>query len=171
MMAEPYRLPTAIVLETWSSLDVATTTIEIDRESYLRYPIAPASLWDMDSDVKLCEFHQLIRRDGARLVFETYEGRAAPLPVGTRGLFCSWWGRHAIDAVRDLSAKWELQSYPCDGHTHCLLFWTRISATDEETEGYFNSEHDWVAKDAFQKYFVEDRARIRRAWRSIEPCA
>ncbi len=150
---------------------MVTTTIEIDRRSYLGYPIAPASLWGLDSDVKVFDFHQLVHRDDARLVFETYDAEAAPPAVGTRHRFCSWWVPHAIDAVRDLSADWELRSYPGDGHTHCLLTWVSISATDENTEGFYNGEHGWVTKEAFREHFVEDRSRIRRAWRSIEHAA
>lgn len=64
----------------------------------------------MDSDVKVCEFDQSIRRDETRLVFETYEEGVTPPPVGIGARFPSWWERRAIDAVRDLSAEWELLS-------------------------------------------------------------
>ncbi|MDR3637842.1 MAG: hypothetical protein P4L84_28810 [Isosphaeraceae bacterium] len=147
---------------------MATTTIELDEGSYLSYPIAPASLWGLDFDVKVFDFHQLVHRDGTRLVFETFQAGAAPPPVGSGHRFCSWWVPHAIDAVRDVPAEWELRPYPGDGHSHCLLTWARISATDEETEGYFNSDHGWVTKEAFRECFAEDRLGIRRAWRSIE---
>lgn len=167
-MAEPYQLPIATVLDVCLSFGVATTTVELDQESYLGYPIAPASLWALDSDVSVFDFHQLIQRDDRRLIFESYEVQAVPLPVGAKFRFCSWWTPQAIAAVRDLAAKWELRPYPGNDHSHCLLTWARISATDEETEGYYNSEHGWITKAAFRECFDEDRLHIRRAWQSIE---
>jgi hypothetical protein len=167
-LANPYRLPAATVLAIRSELEVVTTTIEIDQCSYLSYPIAPASLRSLDSNVAVFDFHQLIRRDGARLTFETYLAVTPPPPIGSRHLFCRWWASHAMAAVRDLAARWELRPYPGDGHNHCLLTWTKISAIGEETEGYFNDDYGWISKQAFRDFIAEDRLRIRGAWLSIE---
>jgi hypothetical protein len=147
---------------------VVTTTIEVDRCSYLSYPIAPASLRSRDYDVTLFDFHQLIRRDGIQLTFETYGASTPPPPVDTKHPFCSWWTSRAMAAVGDLAAKWDLRPYPGDGHDHCLLTWTKFSAIGEEADGYFNDEYGWITKEAFRDFIAEDRLRIRRFWRSIE---
>jgi rubrerythrin len=165
---EPYRLPKAIVIQAERSRDVATVMIEISREDYLDYPIAPASIWRRYPDEIIFQFHQLIARDGRRLVFETYRPEF-PLPaIRTQGDFGSWWSHWAMDSVRDLSATWERLPYPIDGeHDHCLLTWDTIAAYADEKEGY-QSSHGWITVKSHKEYIERDRLRIRSAWVSIE---
>ena len=85
-MTEPYNLPSAKVVNVLVADDVVTTTIEISNESYLGYPIAPADLRRPKTHEGLWEFHQLVERDGPRLVFETYRPvQAPPEPGGAYG--------------------------------------------------------------------------------------
>jgi hypothetical protein len=174
-MAEPYRLPTAIILAATASDDVATVTIDISREDYLSYPVAPADLRMADADLRhpethacLFEFHQLIEREGTRLVFETYL-TMQPLPaVGGKYSFCSWWDHWAMDAVLDLSTNWQRLKYPDDGnHEHCLLSCETISSYTGQSEGY-HSQHGWITLAAYAEYIERDRLRIRHHWRSCE---
>lgn len=167
-MAEPYQLPTARVLAVDRSCDVSTVAIEISREDYVSYPIAPASLWRLDSDEEVFSFHQLVRREYGRLVFETYGTDAPPPRVGSTHRFCSWWIPAAMDAVRETSARWERLTYPDDGcHDHCLLTWERLSAQGPHTEGY-RSPHGWITVEACHEFIEQDRFRLRSHWRSIE---
>ena len=160
LMAQPYQLPTAAVLSANLSLDVLTVAVQISRTDYLGYPIAPASLWQVDADEKVIEFHQLVRREGQTLVFETYQTPALLPIVGDTFRFCSWWMPYAMDAVRGTLAVWERRSYPGDGHDHCLLTWSKISATDGEREGY-RCGHGWITVGAYNEFIALDRLRIR----------
>ena len=103
-MTEPYRLPTATILRAERLGEVSTVAIEISQEDYLTYPVAPASIWRRNPDQTVFRFHQLIGRDGPRLVFETYRTAYSLPAVHSQGEFGSWWCRWAIDAVRDMSA-------------------------------------------------------------------
>lgn len=166
-MAEPYRLPTATILAAGSAGEVATVALVISQEDYLDYPIAPAGLWQLDADVLVFPLHQLVGREGLQLVFETY-GRTAQEPhVGTMYEFCSWWIPDAMDAVRDTSAKWERQTYPDDGHAHCLLTYETIAAYADHKEGY-RSTHGWITVEAHREFIEQDTLRVRSRWRSIE---
>ena len=169
-MSEPYHLPTATVVEATQRGDVATVTLqfEAEQQNYLRYPIAPADLrYELTHRLRF-PLHQLVMRDGLRLVFETY---APPLPLPTSGgafTFCSWFAPEALNAVRDVSARWELLDYPDNGHhDHCLLTWETISAYTGDHQGY-RSHHGWITVAAYEEYIERDVLHIRRAWRSIE---
>lgn len=96
-MVEPYRLPTATILAAASDGEVATVTINISQEDYLTYPVAPASLRRTDADILrpvtcacVFELHQLIAREGTRLVFETYLATQSLPAVGGECSFGSW---------------------------------------------------------------------------------
>ena len=158
----------AMVQEANSACDAATVTIELSRDDYLSYPIAPADLRDPDNSRHIYHFHQLIQREGRILVFETYHSNF-PLPTkGTSFAFCSWWVPQAMDAVRDTSAKWERQAYPDNGkHTHCLLTYKSISAYDVNNEGY-QSSYGWITVEAYQEFIANDRLRVRTHCKSIE---
>src|SRR5438309_11948872 len=116
-MSQPYSLPTGRIASVEVAGDGVMTAVEIDRESYLSYPIAPADLRDPKTQESLWELHQLVKRDGARLVFETYNARRPPPQIGEY-LFCSWWIPDGIEAVRDLSAHWE--RLPYTGRGDCV---------------------------------------------------
>ena len=167
-MTEPYQLPAATVLAARLSDDVAAVTIEVSRQDYLSYPIAPADLRRSNPHELVFPFHQLVDRQGSRVVFETY-GPELPLPaMGSVHTFCSWWVPEAIDAVRDTSVQWELLTYPDDGdHDHCLLTWKTISADTGDRVGY-HSAHGWVTGDAYREFIEQDALRVRSCWRSIE---
>ena len=158
----------AIVKDANLARDVATVTIEISREDYLGYPIAPADLRVPDTNNDVFHFHQLVKREGCVLVFETYQSEF-PLPQkGTSFAFCSWWVPKAMEAVRDTAAKWKRQVYPDNGkHNHCLLTYKSISAYDENMEGY-QSTYGWLTVTAYQEYIANDRLRVRSNWKSIE---
>jgi hypothetical protein len=174
-MAEPYRLPTVAILDSVASDEVATITLDLSREDYLSYPIAPANLLSSDADLQrpetfacLFELHQLIAREGTRLVFETYVPAQALPVVGATYAFCSWWTHWAMDAVRDLSANWQQSTYPDDGsHEHCPLTWETISSYTGDREGY-RSQHGWITIAGYRDYIERDRLRIRSHWRSCE---
>lgn len=168
-MAEPYRLPTATVLAAGFAGDATIVTLEISPEDYLRYPIAPADLRRPDTHASCFPLHQLVGRDGPRLVFETY-GRSTPSPQpGTTLEFCSWWGAGAMDAVRDLSAKWERLTYPDDGeHDHCLLTYETMAAYADYRKDGYRSPHGWITVEAYGEFIDQDRLRVRSHWRSIE---
>jgi hypothetical protein len=167
-MTEPYRLPTATILRAERLGEVSTVAIEISREDYLTYPVAPASIWRRYPDQMVFQFHQLIGRDGPRLVFETYRAAYALPAVHSQGDFGSWWSHWAMDAVRDMSATWARLPYPNDGeHDHCLLTWETIAADADHKEGY-QSSHGWITVEDFQEYIEKDCLRIRSAWKSIE---
>jgi hypothetical protein len=167
-MTEPYRLPTATVLAVELSRDVATVTIEISREDYLGYPIAPADLRQLDTHASVFPLHQLIGREGPRLVFETHRP-AFPAPQVARTYeFCSWWIPNAMDAVRDMSAKWERLTYPGEGdHDHCLLTYETIAACANHKEGY-RSSYGWITVEAYCEFIERDSLRVRSKWWSIE---
>lgn len=150
-MTEPYQLPAATVLAARLSDDVAAVTIEVSRQDYLSYPIAPADLRRSNPHELVFPFHQLVDRQGSRVVFETY-GPELPLPaMGSVHTFC-----------------WELLTYPDDGdHDHCLLTWKTISADTGDRVGY-HSAHGWVTGDAYREFIEQDALRVRSCWRSIE---
>ena len=150
-MTEPYQLPAATVLAARLSDDVAAVTIEVSRQDYLSYPIAPADLRRSNPHELVFPFHQLVDREGSRVVFETY-GPELPLPaMGSVHTFC-----------------WELLTYPDDGdHDHCLLTWKTISADTGDRVGY-HSAHGWVTGDAYREFIEQDALRVRSCWRSIE---
>jgi hypothetical protein len=174
-MVEPYRLPSAIILDVAADADVATVAIDISQEDYLTYPVAPASLRNTEADLLrpgtdgcLFELHQLIAREGTRLVFETYLATQSLPSVGGEYSFGSWWNHWAMDAVRDLSANWKRFIYPENGnHDHCLFTWETISSTTGQLEGY-HSQHGWITLASYEEYIERDRFRIRRQWRSCE---
>jgi hypothetical protein len=167
-MAEPYQLPTAKVLSAILAANMATVTIEISQEDYLGYPIAPADLRKLDTGESVFDFHQLIGRKGAKLVFETYKPQRLAPCVGATYAFCSWWIPNAMDAVRDMSAKWNRLPFPDDGqHDHCLLTNETISAYAERKEGY-RSVHGWITVEAYREFIERDRLRIRNNNKSIE---
>lgn len=157
----------ATILASGATGEVATVALVIWQEDYLGYPIAPASLWQLDSDVSVFPLHQLVGREGLRLVFETYGRTVQAPPVGITYEFCSWWLPNAMDAVRDSSAKWERQTYPDDGHAHCLLTYETIAAYADHKEGY-RSSHGWITVDAYREFIEQDPLRVRSRWRSIE---
>jgi len=165
---EVYRLPTAKLLASAISGGVVTTTMEISREDYLCYPIAPGALWEINTHVSVFLLHQLMARKGSRLVFETYQPEL-PLPrVGDTYEFCSWWIPDAMSAVRDISATWVRATYPDDGnHDHCLLTYETIAAYTGQKEGY-RSSHGWITVQAYREFIEQDRLRVRSNWRSIE---
>jgi hypothetical protein len=150
-VTEPYQLPAATVLAARLSDDVAAVTIEVSRQDYLSYPIAPADLRRSNPHELVFPFHQLVDRQGSRVVFETY-GPELPLPaMGSVHTFC-----------------WELLTYPDDGdHDHCLLTWKTISADTGDRVGY-HSAHGWVTGDAYREFIEQDALRVRSCWRSIE---
>src|SRR5437667_2189852 len=113
-MTDHYQLPSAKILSAHRSGDVATVVIEISRQDYLGYPIAPADLWRCDRKERIWPFHQLIGRDGSQLVFETYDVLSSLPQVGLSWDFCSRWVADAMDAVRDKSISWELILAPDD---------------------------------------------------------
>ena len=164
-MTEPYNLPSAKVVNVLVANDVVTTTIEISNESYLGYPIAPADLRRPKTHEGLWEFHQLVERDGPRLVFETYRPVQAPPEPGGAYVFCSWWIPDAMDAVRDLSATWERLSYL--GRDDCVWCPLTYDRMDEQAEGY-QSGHGWITVAGYREFIEEDRLRVRTNWRSIE---
>ena len=167
-MTEPYRLPTATVVAARFDGDVATITIELSREDYLSYPIAPADLREDNPFRRVFPFHQLVGRMGPRLEFETYNVDLALPTVGGVLSFCSWWTRQGIDAVRDLNARWELRDYPDNGdHDHCLLTFETLSAYQGERQGYV-SQHGWVTVAAYHEFIASDATRIRRQPRTCE---
>ena len=165
-MSESYRLPRAKVLALLIDSDITTCVIEVSREDYLSYPIAPCNLQNDAGYIFL--FHQLVARDGTKLTLETYQVDQ-PLPnVGDEYEFLSNWIPNAMDAVLDMEAKWVHKIYPNNGdHNHCLLTYVTISAHSEHKEGYC-SEHGWVTVDAYQKFIEKDQLRVRSHWRSIE---
>lgn len=174
-MVETYCLPTAIVLTAVADGDVATVAIRISQEDYLSYPIAPASLRPTDpllqaSKDHACQFelHQLIARDGTRLVFETYSPTQSLPAVGNEYTFGSWWSHWAMDAARDLSADWKRLAYPADHtHAHCLFTGVALSSSAGQREGYY-SYHGWITIESYEEFIERDRFRIRRDWRSCE---
>src|SRR5687768_9259258 len=120
-MTERYHLPLAKILFAERVDEVSTVMVEISREDYLGYPVAPADLWRWENKESMWPFHQLVGRDGPRLVFETY-GVPAPLPqVGVTWDFCSRWLPDAMDAVRNKSITWDLLLAPDDACNRCLL--------------------------------------------------
>jgi hypothetical protein len=167
-MRKPYCLPQGTIVEVERRGDLSLVCIDISREDYLVYPIAPADLRISSPFRTIWEFHQLILRDGLRLVFETYNNNY-PLPrQGATYNFCSWWSPGAMDAVRDSNAVWERVAYPkIESHDHCLLTWESISANGPVKEGY-RSSHGWVTVEAYEKYILKDAIRVRNDSHSIE---
>jgi hypothetical protein len=168
---ERYQLPVVRVGDAVQREAVATVSIEFDpsRESYLGYPIAPGDLRFAEPFQLVFPLHQLIDRDGLRLVFETYEPQL-PLPTpGESFTFCSWFLPAALNALRDRSVHWDLRDYPDNGdHDHCLLTSATLAAyADYQKRGY-HSSYGWVTVAAYQEYIERDVLRVRRAWRSIE---
>lgn len=167
-MTKQYNLPTAELLSVFVSKDNVTIAITISRQEYLSYPIAPASLIEPNTR-SFFPLHQLVKREGPRLVFETYKLDLPHPLAGAIYEFCSWWIPDAMDAVRDTSAKWERLIYPDNGcHDHCLLTWSTISAYEGHKEGYYNSLYGWITIEAYRDFIERDILRIRRNWRSIE---
>jgi ribosomal protein S18 acetylase RimI-like enzyme len=167
-MSTTYQPRIATVLSVAVADDVATVEIEISREDYLDYPIAPACLWNSKTREVFFPFDQLVRHENHRLRFETYRSEHLAPKVGDVAEFCSSWNHWAMDAVRDISADWERKNYPYDGeHDHCILTCQAIANYSEHKEGYV-SEHGWVTVEAYQKYIENDQSRIRSNWRSIE---
>src|SRR3954447_6933853 len=160
-MSTSYQPPVATVVSVAVKEDLAIIEIEISRDDYLRYPIAPACLWNSATREEFFSFDQLVRCDNQRLQFETYlPDRLAP-SVGKVGELCSLWSHWAMDAVRDTSVSWTRQNYPYPGeHAHCLLTWQTIADYVEHKEGY-SSEHGWITVDAYEKYIENDRCLIR----------
>jgi len=167
-VSKPYSLPTVKVLEAVMVNETATVTLKVSQEHYLGYPIASADLRQTDPHLLVFPFHQLVGREGPRLVFETYQSELM-IPVGgSTHFFCSWWTPQAMDAVRDKSAQWELLAYPDNGdHNHCLLTWETISAYTSEREGY-HSRHGWITLKAYHDFIEQDLLRVRSHSRSIE---
>jgi hypothetical protein len=165
-----YRLPVVRVDDAVQREAVATVSIEFDPagERYLSCPIAPADLRFAEPFQVVFPLHQLIDRDGSRLVFETYEPQLSLPTRGESFTFCSWFLPEALNAVRDELVHWDLLDYPDDGdHDHCLLTSTTIAAYADQKRGY-HSSYGWVTVAAWQEYVERDVLRVRRAWRSIE---
>jgi hypothetical protein len=166
-MVQQSNLPTVNVLSVVRSSDAVTVEIEISREDYLRYPVAPADLRQLDTCASVFPLHQLVGRTGPRLVFETYQPELALPQVGTTYEFCSWWVPQAMDAVRDPSAAWQRLAYPDNGdHDHCLLTWEAIASYAEHKEGYC-SVHGWITVAAYREFIEQDKLRVRTNWRGI----
>jgi len=106
-MTEPYQLQTATVLAADLKEDLATVTVQLSREDYLRYPIAPASLWQKDaSSEEAFAFHRLVCRQGPRLVFEASKPEF-PLPsVHSTYTFCSRWSLYQLELAQDDIRQW-----------------------------------------------------------------
>ena len=166
-MNEPYQLPSAEVLHAGNIGDVATVTVEISREDYLGYPIAPADLWRRHTHDSVWHFHQLVARQGARLVFETYATQCELPGIGSIFDFSSWWLPDAMDAVRDTSAAWELTTAPDDSCNRCLLTYETIAVGFEHGHAY-RSQYGWITVDAYNQFIDRDVLRVRGNWRSIE---
>ena len=162
-MSKHYFLPTAVVLSAYSSDDTATTIINISHQDYLGYPIAPASLKErVNSDFNF-PLYQLVKREGPRLTFETYNIDIPQPIVGVTYEFYSWWIPDAIDAVLDTSVKWKQITYPDNGdHDHCLLTGETISAYDGYKEGYYSDLYGWITIEAHSKFIAHDILRIRK---------
>jgi hypothetical protein len=167
---ERYQLPVVRVADAVQREDVATVSVEFDPpgERYLHYPIAPADLWLAEPSQLVFPLHQLIDRDGSRLVFETYEPQLSLPAPGESFTFCSRFKPEALNALRDRLVHWDLLDFPDNGdHDHCLLTWATMAAYADQKRGY-HSSYGWVTEAAYQEYIERDVLRVRRAWRSIE---
>ena len=118
-----YTEPKGIILEASREGDTSRLCIRFDKTDI--GPIAPAGLYtDPKSGHERFQLHKLLRKEGDRFFFETYDS-AHPLPVqGEIYYYRGWWLPKAMEAALDISEQWVREKFPeKENHEHCLFSW------------------------------------------------
>src|SRR5258706_11406480 len=127
------------------------------------HPLAPAGLYSKPmSGQKQFQLHK-VSHEGELFRFETYGEPTAPLPTpGQIFFYRPWWMPKALQAVRDIDAKWIRKNYPDNGeHNHCLFTWETISSYAGEREAYWSEKYGWITVKAYEDFIAKDIYRLR----------
>ncbi|HYE94655.1 MAG TPA: hypothetical protein VD962_00470 [Rubricoccaceae bacterium] len=154
-----YEPPLAKVIRIERDGDVVVTVIEQKRPP--PDPLAPGALYEREnSTAEVFQLHKLIRRDGERLTFETYDTSGTLPEPGEEFEFRPWWLSHAMEALLDPEAGWERAQFTGDDDDDlCLFTWEKMI---EHPDGY-HSKYGWVTADAYNAYIRDDKLRMRSA--------